>query len=138
MLIIDEVHVYATDLGAALRFYAEGLGLRPVRAESGSAGYALLEPTGGGALLRLFGGNAPRENGGDPQSGRVGITFSVTVNDLDAVLGRVLSLGGRRMDEIEQYAGLRVVTIADPDGNTFELVEARPDASADSSDRISS
>lgn len=136
LLIIDEVHVYVSDLSAALRFYIDGLGMRPVRTELGAAaGYALLEPSGGGALLRLFGGNLPRDNGGDPQSGRVGISFSITVGDLEALLGRALSLGGRRVDEIEQYAGLRVVTLADPDGNAFELVEAQPESPTAPPDR---
>ena len=31
--------------------------------------------------------------------------------------------GGEQVDEIESYHDLRVVTLADPDGNTFELVE---------------
>lgn len=132
MLSIDELHVYASDISAALRFYADGMGLELIESELGAAGYALLEPPGGGALLRIFGGSAPREAGAAPQPGRVGLAFSVSTSDFENVLSRALSNGGRQLDQIETYADMRVAALVDPDGNVLELVEApgEPDESS--------
>lgn len=47
------------------------------------------------------------------------------VDDLDAVLGRVRATGGVVMDEGELGDSARVAGVADPDGNTYELVAAR-------------
>jgi catechol 2,3-dioxygenase-like lactoylglutathione lyase family enzyme len=51
------------------------------------------------------------------------VRFDITASDFDATLVRLLEHGGRQVDETESYNGLRGVTVADPDGNLFELLE---------------
>ena len=49
--------------------------------------------------------------------------FDVTTTEFDEALMRLLEHGGRLVDEVESYSDLRVATMADPDGNVFELLE---------------
>lgn len=49
----------------------------------------------------------------------------IAVDDLDAVLGRVRAAGGTVLDAGDASdASPRVAGVADPDGNTYELVPA--------------
>jgi predicted lactoylglutathione lyase len=74
--------------------------------------------------VRLLG---PVPAGPEPRAGAPvdapTVRFDVTTSDFDAVLVRLMEHGGRQMDDIETYNGLRIVTMADPDGNLFELLE---------------
>lgn len=125
MIAIGDVHVYVSDFAMALRFWRDGLGLRVAESESTRAtGFSVLECSDGGPAIRLFGGTAPWATDERPPMGsRPTVRFDVTTSEFDATLVRLLEGGGQQIDEIEEYDGLRVVTVADPDGNTFELVE---------------
>ena len=127
MLLIGDVHIYVSDFDAAMRFWAEGLNLRVVeREQSAASAYALLELPDGGPNLRLF--SAPRREQQPPEPGTAPtISFDVLTDEFEATLVRLLEHGGRQLDEIEQFEGLRVVTLADPDGNRFELIEVPPE-----------
>jgi len=126
MLAVGDIYIYATDFPLALRFWADGLGLRVVERETTPAsGYALLRFPSGGPAVRLFGGAAPWPEGERPEVGtRPAIRFDILASDFEATLVRLLEHGGEQEGEIEEYGGLRVVTVSDPDGNSFELLEA--------------
>ncbi|TWT39961.1 Glyoxalase-like domain protein [Phycisphaerae bacterium RAS1] len=128
MLSIGDVHVYVSDFVRALRFWAEGLGLEATEKEvTPHSAYAVLDFPDGGPSLRLLGPVDPWESGARPAAGsRPTIRFDVTTTDFDGTLARLLDCGGAQLDEIEEYRGLRVVTVADPDGNSFELLEIPP------------
>ncbi|MBI5865417.1 MAG: VOC family protein [Planctomycetes bacterium] len=125
MLSIGDIHVYVSDFAVALRFWCDGIGLTLVEHEpSAACPYALLEFPDGGPGLRLFGGVKPwSEKERPPVGTRPTIRFDVATSDFDGILAAVLEFGGQQVDEIEEYSGMRVVTLADPDGNTFEVVE---------------
>lgn len=122
---LGDVHVFVSDLPVALRFWSDGLGLTiRERETSASVGFAVLEFPDGGGTLRLMGGAEAWKPGQRPSTGaRPTIRFDVTTTDLDATLIRLLENGGQQVDEIEAYGGQRVVSVVDPDGNSFELIE---------------
>lgn len=129
MLVVGDLHIYVSDFPAALRFWCDGLGLRIVdREESLAAGFALLEFPEGGPSIRLFTADAAwGEEARPPTGSRPTIRFDLVTTDFDGALVRLIEHGGVRVDEIEEYEGLRVVTVADLDGNEFLLVEATDD-----------
>jgi predicted enzyme related to lactoylglutathione lyase len=129
MLSIGDIHVYVQDFNLALRFWADGLGLSVVESEVTSASaFALLEFPGAGPSIRLFGGATPWPENARPEIGtRPTISFDIVASDFDDTLVRLIECGGEQLGEIETYSGLRVVTIADPDGNAFELLEVPED-----------
>lgn len=133
MLFIGDVHIYVSDFPLALRFWADGLGLEIAEQQiSRYSGYARLDFPGGGSSLRLLGPVAmPDPTLAVPHGTYPTISFDITTTDFDAVLTRLLEYGGRQRDEIETYNGLRHVTLADPDGNTFELLEIHEPDQAD-------
>jgi predicted enzyme related to lactoylglutathione lyase len=50
------------------------------------------------------------------------VHIDLDVSDLDAAVGRVQDLGGRKLGQLSEY-GIKWVVMADPDGNEFCLVE---------------
>ncbi len=125
MLAIGDVHIFVHDFGLALRFYAQGLSLEIAEHEvTPHSAFARLDFPDNGPSLRLYGPVEQWPEGSRPAPGsRPTVRFDVTTSEFDATLVRLLENGGEQFDEIEAYNGLRVVTIADPDGNTFELLE---------------
>ena len=45
------------------------------------------------------------------------------VDDIEAVMQRGLAVHGSEINPIDEYKGAKVASLADPDGNTIELVE---------------
>lgn len=129
MLSIGDLHIFVHDFNLALRFYTEGLGLTVAEKEISSASaFALLEFPAAGPAVRLFGGAEPWPEGTRPAVGsRPTVRFDVIASDFDATLVGLFEHGGRQVGEIETYGNSRVVSIADPDGNTFELLEVPED-----------
>jgi predicted enzyme related to lactoylglutathione lyase len=129
MLSIGDLHIFVHDFNLALRFYTEGLGLTVAEKEISSASaFALLEFPAAGPAVRLFGGAEPWPEGTRPAVGsRPTVRFDVIASDFDTTLVNLIEHGGRQVGEIETYGSSRVVTIADPDGNTFELLEVPED-----------
>lgn len=125
MLFIGDVHIYVSDFTLALRFWADGLGLEVAEKEvTAASAYARLNFRDGGPSIRLLGSVDPWPEGERPPTGLYPtIRFDITTSAFDDVLVRLLENGGTQVDEIETYNDLRAVTIADPDGNTFELLE---------------
>jgi predicted enzyme related to lactoylglutathione lyase len=56
------------------------------------------------------------------------VRFDITASRFDATLLRLLEHGGEQLGEIESYEGQRIVAVADPDGNSFDLIEVPEDA----------
>jgi catechol 2,3-dioxygenase-like lactoylglutathione lyase family enzyme len=127
MLYIGDIHIYVSDFRLALRFWAEGLGLEVAEKEvSRHSAYARLDFPDGGSSLRLLWPVEPWDPDVQPPPGEYPtVRFDVTTDDFDATLVRLLEHGGQQVDEIETYNDLRIVTVADPDGNLFELLEIR-------------
>lgn len=125
MLFVGDIHVYVSDFTLALRFWADGLGLEIAEQEvSTHAAYARLDFPDGGSSLRLIGPVEPWDPDLRPDPDVYpGVRFDVTTSDFDATLARLLEHGGRQVGEVESYNELRCVTVADPDGNVFELLE---------------
>lgn len=126
MLAIGEVYIHVSDFKAAMTFWTRGVGLAVSECESSkAAAFAVLDFPSGGPSLRLLSGAVPWPTGQCPEPGvRPGVRFDIMTDGFDDVLLRVLEHGGTQAGMIETYQGLRVVTIADPDGNTFELIES--------------
>ncbi|MBU0637761.1 MAG: VOC family protein [Planctomycetes bacterium] len=125
MHTIGDIHIYVSDFEAALRFWAEGLQLQIAEQEvSRYAAYAQLDFPDGGPSLRLFGRTAPWDPEARPApDAHPHIRFDITTSDLDGLLVRLIEHGGEQLGEIETFDGLRLVALADPDGNAFELLE---------------
>jgi catechol 2,3-dioxygenase-like lactoylglutathione lyase family enzyme len=126
-MFIGDVHIYVSDITLALRFWADGLGLEVLEKElGGHSAFARLDFPEGGSSIRLLAPVDPWPLDARPPMGAAPtISFDITTTDFDALLVRLLEHGGTQLDEIEEYNGLRVVTVADPDGNAFELLEIR-------------
>ncbi len=125
MLFVGDIHIYVSDFTLALRFWADGLGLTVVEKEvSRHSAYARLDFPDGGPSLRVLWPTQPREPETRPVPGEYpGVRFDITTSNFDDNLARLLEHGGGQIDEVESYGGLRTVTLADPDGNIFELLE---------------
>jgi catechol 2,3-dioxygenase-like lactoylglutathione lyase family enzyme len=136
MLFVGDIHIYVSDFTLALRFWAEGLKLEIAEQEvSPHSAFARLDFPDGGSSLRLLAPVDPWPLEARPPLFAVPtVRFDVTTSDFDSVLVRLLEYGGTQVDEIESYNGLRVVTLADPDGNTFELLELKEDAEIEADD----
>jgi predicted enzyme related to lactoylglutathione lyase len=125
MLFVGDIHIYVSDFTLALRFWADGFGLTVAEQEvSPHSAYARLDFPDGGPSLRLLGPVDPL-----PPESRLApdtypqVRFDITTSDFDGSLARSLEHGGCQSGEIDSYGGLRAVTLADPDGNAFELLE---------------
>lgn len=132
MHFIGDVHIYVSDFPLALRFWADGLQLEVAEKEvTPNSAYARLNFAGGGPSIRLLGPVDPWPPGARPPTGmHPTIRFDITTSRFDDVLVRLLECGGQQVDEIETYNDLRGVTIADPDGNTFDLLELKEEGDA--------
>ena len=130
MLFIGDVHIYVSDFALALRFWADGLGLEVAEKQvSPHSVYARLDFPDGGSSIRLLGLVEPTPSDTQPPLGtHPTVRFDVTTTDFDDTLVRLIDSGGKQVDEIESYNDLRGVTIADPDGNMFELLEITDEA----------
>lgn len=125
MISVGEINVHVSDFERGLRFWAEGLGLdvaeKEVREHSA---HARLDFADGSPPIRIFWPVDPWHDGVRADYGsRPMIGFDITTTDFEDVLSRLLEYGGTRLNEIEVYGEMRFVLVADPDGNTFELVE---------------
>ena len=130
MIAIGDIHVFVHNFEAALRFWTHGLGLQIVEKETlAASAYALLEPPTAGPAIHLFGGAEPwPEDTRPPDGTRPAIRFDVVTSTFEETLVRLIESGGKQLGEVETYDQSRVVTIADPDGNTFELLEVPEEA----------
>lgn len=132
MLAIGDIHVYVSDFATALDFWAGGLQLEVAEKEESEHGaFARLDFPDGGPSLVLIAPVEPWDSAQGPEPGTApGFSFDLTTTDFDGTLARLLERNGRQIGETETYNDLRLATVADPEGNTFELVEV-PDELVD-------
>ncbi len=112
------------DLDAALAFY-EALGLKETRRSEltkGKATLAFIEPPEGNFAIELVynWGKDDAYEGGE----RFG-HFAFDVEDIDAVLPGIVAAGGtvQREPYLLEGTGPRIAFVADPDGNSVELIQ---------------
>jgi catechol 2,3-dioxygenase-like lactoylglutathione lyase family enzyme len=123
------------DVDDAIRFYCDQLGFTEVMHPAptfamlnrGDLRLVLSAPGGGP------GGGAAMPDGTLPQPGGWN-RFSIEVDDLDAVAGRLSAAGAHFRNDIVNGVGGRQVLVDDPSGNPVELFEpTRPEARLGSS-----
>lgn len=109
-LALHHVSINVDDVGAALRFYVEGLGLvpRPDRPDF-SFGGAWLDA--GGQQVHLIEGAPPD---------RLGQHFALQVGDLDATVAELRDVGLDVSDPKPVGTSLQAF-VSDPSGNVVEL-----------------
>ena len=112
------------DLDAALAFYG-ALGMKEMRRselEKGKATLVFIAPPEGNFAIELVynWGKDDGYEGGD----RFG-HFAFDVEDIDAVLPGIVAAGGtvQREPYLLEGTGPRIAFVADPDGNSVELIQ---------------
>lgn len=58
------------------------------------------------------------------RNGKNRIHLDLATKDWSAELDRLVGLGAKRLDEYDEY-GIHWITLADPEGNLFDLAEIR-------------
>lgn len=129
MNLIGDLQLFVVDLERSIKFWSDGLGLRVVEKEQTQhSGYARLEFPESGQSIRLFGPVDSWEAGEQVEFGsRPAICFDIMTDEFDAALARLIESGGAQIGEIEEFDGIRTVSVADPDDIQFELIEMPPE-----------
>lgn len=100
----------APDLAVAKRFYTAVLGVEPYYDQPYYVGYAV-----GGFELGLL---------PDAEPGAAGVKAYWGVADIERELQRLLALGARPHDAIQDVGeGIKVASVLDPFGNRFSLIQ---------------
>ncbi len=60
----------------------------------------------------------------EPRTGKNRLHVDLAAADWSAELDRLIGLGAKRLDEHDEY-GTHWITLADPEGNVFDLAEIR-------------
>jgi catechol 2,3-dioxygenase-like lactoylglutathione lyase family enzyme len=120
-----ETSLYVTDLGRAIRFYRDVLGLReiPDALFAGGRGAALQVGSGPSVLL-LFCAEITRRGGDLPAHGTTGAghaAFRVESNEMPTWRMRLAERGVAIEKEIAFGANAPSIYFRDPDGNSLEL-----------------
>ena len=122
--MFDLVTVDAVDSVALAAFWATSCGLTEVEREDDGRWIVLAEPATGLRRLGIqrIGGLLPAQAAwaGDRKA-RIHLDLRCGVGEIDAEVARLVSLGASvvRSSRDETYG--RIVTLADPEGNLFDL-----------------
>jgi catechol 2,3-dioxygenase-like lactoylglutathione lyase family enzyme len=139
-----------SDLGRALRFWRDGLGMREAMGQEKRGGYleavvrepgahvrmVHLEFPGGGSRIELFQYLAPEGGRVDVRPADVGFSHvCVVCPDVDGLLERLVEAGGSPLGppadvDTGANAGGRCVYVRDPDGHVCELFSPPPGRAA--------
>jgi catechol 2,3-dioxygenase-like lactoylglutathione lyase family enzyme len=121
---VYETVLYATDVAATARFYADVLGLRLVDGPDELAAAFRLDDNG---VLLIFDPERASVPGRPvPSHGATGaghVAFSVGEGELDAAVAELRERGIEIEREVEWPQGGRSIYVRDPAGNSVELVE---------------
>jgi len=124
---IGHIAIRVSDLGAALRFYRDGLGFEEAfRLDRDGEGWLVYLQVAAGQFVELFPGGEPAA--GD--AGEVGyMHLCLAVDDIQATVEE-LSERGVVFDGEPRLGldGSWQVWTADPDGNRIELMQIMPDS----------
>lgn len=121
---VYETVLYAADVAAAARFYADVLGLRLVDGPDELAAAFRLDD--GGILLLFEPTRASRPERPVPSHGASGaghVAFSVEAGGLDGWAALLRERGIEIEGEVDWERGGRSFYVRDPAGNSVELVE---------------
>ena len=105
-----EIGIDVEDLERSAQFWSAVLG---TKAASRNGAYLSFEPPRGGPIVYL-------QKVPEKKSAKNRMHIDIAVEDVDAALAQVESLGGRKLHVIEEF-GVRYAVVADPDGNEFCL-----------------
>ena len=120
---LEYTGIRVRDMERAVRFYTEGLGLRPAQAgrmRAGGTWQELQDPETGAMLeLNFYPGDPPYREGDELDH------LGFRVSDLDGTLARLVAMGARvRIPPFEE-GDVRLAFLSDPDGVWVELFERR-------------
>ncbi|HVU31830.1 MAG TPA: VOC family protein [Opitutaceae bacterium] len=107
----DFVMYQVSDLGVAVQFYRDALGLKMAMC-SGEHQWAEFDT--GNVTLALHGGQEVLEPGG-------GARIALAVDDLDAAYAALLASGTRVLHRPQDHGVCRAFEVLDPDGNVILL-----------------
>ncbi|GAB2670489.1 VOC family protein [Kribbella swartbergensis] len=113
---VEAVTFDCTDAAALATFWAAVLD-RQVDA-GGNQFFASVGKTEGAAPVLMF-LQVP-----EPRNGKNRVHLDLAASDWAAEVDRLVSLGAKRLDEYDEY-GTHWITLADPEGNLFDLAELR-------------
>jgi predicted enzyme related to lactoylglutathione lyase len=124
-MVIVHAYIEVTDAEQGIAFYCQGIGLTLKRRYSPS----WIELAGGSCPIFLLANRRAVADLGKTTALRsyerhwTPVHLDFIVDDLDAVVARVLSLGGSLDREIKTREYGRIANMADPFGNGFDLIE---------------
>lgn len=129
MNLIGDLQLFVVDLERSIKFWSDGLQLRVVEKEiTKHSGYARLEFPDSGQSIRLFGPVNAWESGEQPEfASRPMVSFDIVTEEFEVTLSRLIDAGGAQVGEIEEFDGIRTVSVVDPDDVQFELIEMPPE-----------
>ena len=120
---LEYTGIRVRDLARSIRFYTEGLGLRrgPTgRMAAGGTWQELQDPATGAVLeLNYYPGDPPYREGDELDH------LGFRVDDLDATVARLVTLGARLRIPAFSEPPERLAFLSDPDGVWVELIERR-------------
>jgi hypothetical protein len=114
-ITLENVVFDCTDAAALATFWAEVLSSE-VDAD-GNQFFATVNRSADGPTLMFV--QVP-----EPRSGKNRLHVDLATADWPAELDRLVGLGAKRLDEHDEY-GTHWITLADPEGNVFDLAEIR-------------
>ena len=125
MLAIGDIYLYVDDIDQALRFWADGLKLEVGEKDSDKhSAFARLDfPEGGPSLILITECERSETDTPAHEDTPLRVSFEIATSDFDATLVQLLEQGGQQLNEIETYNDLKMVTLADPEGYCFDLIE---------------
>jgi predicted enzyme related to lactoylglutathione lyase len=106
-----EIVIDVSDLDRSVRFWSEVLGLKEAHRWGQYLGFEKLD---NGLVVAL-------QKVTDKKTSKNRMHMDIAVDDVDIAATRVESLGGSKLQEVEE-AGIRWAVMADPDGNEFCLI----------------
>jgi catechol 2,3-dioxygenase-like lactoylglutathione lyase family enzyme len=112
---IEHVTFDCTDAPALATFWA-GVLEQEVDA-GGNQFFATVNKSGDGVALMFI--QVP-----EPRTAKNRLHLDLATADWSAEIDRLVGLGAKRLDEYDEY-GAHWVTLADPEGNLFDLAEIR-------------
>jgi catechol 2,3-dioxygenase-like lactoylglutathione lyase family enzyme len=125
-----DLGVVVRDKDAALKFYRDTLGLKPVGEAAGSQpGIVVVRLACGDSQIKLWTGAKPSATApaGGPTASSTGNRYwTIHITNLDEMVA-ASKAGGYKVawEPREVRPGVRVAMIEDPDGNWVELLEAK-------------
>ena len=124
-MVIVHAYIEVTDVERGIGFYCDGLGLSVARRLSPT----WIELTGANLPLFLLANRPPIADLGRKKAPRsydrhwTPVHLDFVVEDLDAAVSRLLTLGASLDREIATREYGRIAYMADPFGNGFDLIE---------------